>query len=240
MGLKKVPFCLTWSIIWRIISSLWWSLSLWSPQSCTHPPQYPMEGPFCSFHPTTVILLKNEWEGFSSHTSQLSLYGHTLALPLLIRKVFWAARRAREIQASIADHRCTINYSVNSLQIYVWDVSWLLFKPIKKYLLKSGISSADTFLDSLTITLYLASTGLSWQISSFLLCCTDLWAWLSQLKACQDPQISTKTCSMRPGWNNLSAASIFPLVTISLLTFHSKLHLALQSIQTWHLKVAFP
>lgn len=124
------------------------------------------------------------------------------------------------------------------------DVSWLLFKPIKKYLLKLGLSSADTFLHSLTITLHLASTGLSWQIPPFFLFCRDLWAWLSQLKACQTPQISTKTCSMGPGWNNLSAVSIFSLVTVLLLTspfkLHSKLHLALQSIQTWHLTVAFP
>jgi len=60
--------------------------------------------------------------------SQLLVHDHTLASSSVNKEGLWAARRRREIRAPIADHPYTINYSVYSPQISVWDVSAVSFK----------------------------------------------------------------------------------------------------------------
>lgn len=111
-------------------------------------------------------------------------------------------------------HPYIINHSLYLLQIYVWDAPWISFKQNKKIFTNQGSQVLSIFFTHWK-SLYWDSRGLSWEIPPILsLLKRDLWAWLSALKACQTAQTSTKTCSMKPGWSNLHAASILPLVTI--------------------------
>lgn len=170
------------------------------------------------------------------HNSQ-SMTTH-LPLPLLIRKVFWAARRVREIWAPIPDHPYTINNCTHPKFMCEMSPEFHINKQTKK-ILKSGFSSADTFLHPLKTTFYLDSAGLPWQIPPLLsLLQRYLGACLSQLKACQTAQFSTKTCSTRPEWSNLSAASIIPLVTIFPLTYPLQVTLKATSSTAEHSNTA--